>query len=150
MKTKIILEQDIPNLGVAGDVKDVAPGYARNYLFPRFLAVPCNARSEKKWAARKEQVEKERGEKLAQAQDRAKQIQDLVIGVSMRAGQDGKLYGSVTTGDIAKSLAEKGFVVDRRWIELRDPIRATGEFQGAVRLHPQVRATFKIQVQAVA
>lgn len=148
MKTKIILQQDIPNLGVAGDIKEVSPGYARNYLLPRRLAVPASPRARGVWDAKKEKVEEERQAKLLAAQEQAKQIQDVVIGISARAGQDGKLYGSITPGDVADAFGKKGVTVDRRWIELRETIRTTGEFQGAVRLHPQVRATFKVQVQA--
>jgi large subunit ribosomal protein L9 len=148
MKTKIILQQDIPNLGVAGDVKEVSPGYARNYLIPRRLAVPASERARKIWDAKKDLVDAERKEKLAAAQDQAKGIQDVTIGITARAGQDGKLFGSVSTADVADAFAKRGVTVDRRWVEIREIIRTTGEFQGAVRLHPQVRATFKIQVQA--
>lgn len=150
MKTKIILQKDIPNLGIAGDQKDVAPGYARNYLIPRKLAVPASPRVQAFWESQKEKVEVERKDKLAASQERAKSIQDVTINVSSRAGQDGKLYGSVTPADVAQAFAQKGVELDRRWIELREPIRTTGEFAGAVRLHPQVRATFKIQVQPQA
>jgi large subunit ribosomal protein L9 len=148
MKTKIILQQDIPNLGVAGDLKEVSPGYARNYLIPRRLAVPASERARKIWDAKKDLVDAERKEKLAAAQDQAKNIQDVAIGITARAGQDGKLFGSVSTADVADAFAKRGVTVDRRWVEIREIIRTTGEFQGAVRLHPQVRATFKIQVQA--
>jgi large subunit ribosomal protein L9 len=150
MKTKIILEQDVPNLGVSGDVKEVAPGYARNYLFPRGLAVPSTPRTAAKWDAKKDELAKERTAKLAAAQEQGKKISDLTIGLAVRAGQDGKLFGSITSGDVADALAKKGLAIDRRWVELKDPIRTTGEFTGAVRLHPQVRVTFKIQVNAVA
>ena len=150
MKTKVILQKDIPNLGIAGDAKDVAPGYARNYLIPRKLAVPSTPRAREYWETQKEKVEAEWESKLVASQERAKQIQDVVLTLSSRAGQDGKLYGSITTGDVARAFAEKGVTLDRRWIELKDQIRTTGEFQGAVRLHPQVRATFKIQVQPLA
>ncbi len=148
MKTKIILQQDIPNLGVAGDLKEVSPGYARNYLIPRRLAVPASERARKIWDAKKDLVDAERKEKLAAAQDQAKNIQDVAIGITARAGQDGKLFGSVSTADVADAFAKRGVTVDRRWVEIREIIRTTGEFQGAVRLHPQVRATFNIQVQA--
>ncbi|MBL8022845.1 MAG: 50S ribosomal protein L9 [Elusimicrobia bacterium] len=147
MKTKIILQEDIPNLGVAGDVKDVAPGYARNYLLPRKLAVPSSPRSRAVWDSRKKQLDEERKTKLQAAQERGRQLEEVVITISARAGQDGKLYGSVTTAEVAKALLGKGISIDRRWVELRDPIRTTGDFTGAVRLHPQVRAAFKIQVQ---
>ncbi len=148
MKTKVILQDDIPNLGGAGDVKDVAPGYARNYLLPRKLAVPATARARAMWDARKAQVETDRKSKLAAAQERGRQLENVVITLNARAGQDGKLFGSVTTTDVAKALLGQGVSIDRRWVELREPIRTTGEFSGAVRLHPQVRATFKILVQA--
>jgi hypothetical protein len=91
MKTKVILQEDIPNLGVSGDVKDVAPGYARNYLLPRKLAVPASPRARALWDARKTEVEEERKTKLGAAQERARQLQDVVITISSRAGQDGKL-----------------------------------------------------------
>jgi large subunit ribosomal protein L9 len=150
MKTKIILEQDVPNLGVSGDAKEVSPGYARNYLFPRRLALPATPRTTAKWAEKKDQLAKERAEKLAAAQEAGKKIAEITVGLAVRAGQDGKLFGSITAGDVADALVKKGLNVDRRWVELKDPIRATGEFTGAVRLHPQVRVTFKIQVNAVA
>jgi large subunit ribosomal protein L9 len=150
MKTKIILEQDIPNLGVAGDAKEVAPGYARNYLLPRRLAVPATARIKARWDAKKDELAKERAQKVAAAQELGKRISEVVVGLTARAGQDGKLFGSITAHDVADALAKKGLAVDRRWVELKDPIRATGEFTGAVRLHPQVRVTFKIQVNPTA
>lgn len=147
MKTKIVLEKDIPNLGVAGDQKEVSPGYARNYLLPRGLAVPATERVLARWEKQKEKWETERREKLAGAQERAKAVQDVVLTLTARAGQDGKLFGSITPVEVAQAFAKKGITVDRRWVELKEPIRVTGEFQGAVRFHPQVRATFKIQVQ---
>jgi large subunit ribosomal protein L9 len=147
MKTKIILQEDIPNLGVAGDAKDVAPGYARNYLLPRKLAVPSSPRTRAVWDARKTQLNEERKTKLEAARERGRQLEEVVITVTARAGQDGKLYGSVTTAEVAKALSGKGVAIDRRWVELRESIRTTGDFTGTVRLHPQVRASFKIQVQ---
>lgn len=145
-KIKVILEQDVPNLGVAGDAKDVNPGYARNYLLPRRLAAPATPRVQARWDAKKEVLTQERAVKLAASQEQGKKIQEVVVGLTVRAGQDGKLFGSVTTADVADALSKKGFAVDRRWIELRETIRTTGEFSAAVRLHPQVRVSFKIQV----
>lgn len=131
---------------MAGDVKEVAPGYARNYLLPRRLAVPATERHLKVWSDQQEKLDQEKKEKLAAAQEQAKKIQDVVCTLHARAGKDGKLFGSVTTAEVSRYFAEQGFSVDRRWIELRDPIRTTGEFSGSVRLHPQVRASFKIKV----
>jgi large subunit ribosomal protein L9 len=149
-KTKIILEKDVPNLGVAGDAKEVNPGYARNYLMPRGLAVPSTERTVARWEAKKDEVAKERAEKLAAAQAIGKQLSEVTVGLTVRAGQDGKLFGAVTAAHVADALIKKGLDVDRRWVELKDPIRATGEFTGAVRLHPQVRVSFKIQVNPTA
>lgn len=148
MKTKIILRQDVPNLGVNGDTLDVAPGYARNYLLPRSMAVPASARNLAKVAEQKQKISEENQKKLAAAQEEGKKIQALVCTITARAGDDGKLFGSVTTGEVSAELAKKGFNIDRRWIELREPIRTTGEFAVSVRLHPQVRASFKIQVNS--
>jgi large subunit ribosomal protein L9 len=148
MKTKIILQKDIPNLGVVGDVMDVSIGYARNYLLPRRLAVTATVRTLAKVEEQKQKLVKENEQKLTQAQDQAKKIQEVVCTLQARAGEDGKLFGSITTGEVARVLGEKGFPVDKRWIEFV-PIRTTGEFVGAVRLHPQVRATFKIQVTPI-
>src|SRR5688572_27864590 len=108
-KTKIILQQDIPNLGVTGDVMDVSPGYARNYLLPRRMATVATARTLAKWDDQKKQLVKENQGKLAAAQEQSKKITDLVIGIQARAGEDGKLFGSVTTAEGARVLAEKGF-----------------------------------------
>jgi large subunit ribosomal protein L9 len=149
-KTKIILKKDIPNLGVAGDVKDVSTGYARNYLLPKRLAVRATERSMQAWEGEKEKWEQGKKDKLAAAQEQAKKIQDVVCTLSARAGKDGKLFGSITPADVSRLFQEKGISVDRRWIELREQIRTIGEFTGMVRLHPQVRASFKIQVQATA
>jgi large subunit ribosomal protein L9 len=150
MKTRVILEKDVPNLGMAGDVLEVAPGYARNYLLPRRFAVPATTRHLDRWNAQKEKRVRDNQEKLAAAQEQARKIEELVCAVSARAGEDGKLFGSVTTADVARALAEKGFSIDRRWIELREAVRTTGEFQASVRLHPQVRASLKIRVNAAA
>jgi large subunit ribosomal protein L9 len=149
MKTKIILQKDIPNLGVAGDQKEVAVGYARNYLFPYKMAIPATFTALKLLETRREKVEEERKTKLAVAQAEAKKLEGVVCPLSFQAGDDGKLFGSVTTADVASALIRQGFPVDRRWVDLRTPIRTTGEFEGLVRLHPQVRVSFKIVVNAI-
>jgi large subunit ribosomal protein L9 len=150
MKTRIVLQSDVPNLGVVGDVKDVAPGYARNYLLPRGLAVLATARQLARVSEKKETLTKERAAKLAAAKEQAAKIQDVVCVLQVRAGKDGKLFGSITSADLSRYFAEKGLSVDRHWIELRETIRTIGDFSGTVRLHPQVRATFKIQVKPTA
>ena len=100
------------------------------------------------WEKNREKLDKDKSEKLEKARETAAKLKEIVIEISSLAGKDGKLFGSITSGDIAKYLIGKGFSVDRKWVELRESIRATGEYQGAVRLHPSVRAVFKIQVSA--
>ncbi len=150
MKTKIILQKDIPSLGVTGDVKEVSPGYARNFLLPRRLAVLSTERTRKIWEARKEKIEQERKEKLLAAEEQGRQIRETVCTLAVRSSKEGKLYGSVTTADVANAFQKKGLTLDRRWIQLSEAIKTTGEFSGNVRLHPQVSAAFKIIVNAVA
>jgi large subunit ribosomal protein L9 len=148
MKKKIILQKDVPNLGIEGDVADVAAGYARNYLLPRKLAVVATAKNIAILGEKKEKFAQDKKEKLAQAQEMSKKIQEQSCVLAVRAGKDGKLFGSITSGDVASFFNSKGLPLDKRWVELREPIRTTGEFSAAVRLHPQVRATFKIVVNS--
>ncbi|HOW28458.1 MAG TPA: 50S ribosomal protein L9 [Elusimicrobiota bacterium] len=147
MKVKVILQKDIPNLGVSGELTEVSTGYARNYLLPHRMAVVASDRALAQWQSQKEKVEKEKEEKRLQAQEVAKKIEEITCTLTARAGEDGKLFGSVTTGEISKALAEKGFNIDRRWIEVKEPVKTTGSFLASVRLHSKVSATFKLVVQ---
>jgi large subunit ribosomal protein L9 len=150
MKTKLILQKDVPNLGLTGDMIDVAPGYARNYLLPQALAVVASPRNVERWNEKKQKLSEENKAKLTAAQEQAEKIKQIVCSFSVRAGEDGKLFGSITSAEVAAALAKQGFVVDRRNVDLSGHIRTIGEFTGRVRLHPQVRASFKIQVSPTA
>ena len=137
---------DVPSLGVTGDVVRVAEGYARNYLLPRQLAAPVTD-------ATRRQIEKKRQERAAQeaaaqaaAQDQAARIGKLALNVMVKAGAEGKLFGSVTAAQIAEALAAQGFPVDRHQVDLPEPLHELGKFEIPVRLHPQVTATLKVWV----
>ena len=143
---KIILREHVEHLGDRGDEVNVAPGYARNYLLPKGLAYRSVAGSAKQIEDQKRAwvVRESRDEKTAQ--QLGSLIGKLELSVRRRAGDSGTLYGSVTTVDIADMLAETGHKVDRRKIQLKEPIKALGDFEVAVRLHRNVNAPVKLTV----
>jgi large subunit ribosomal protein L9 len=147
---KVILADDVRGLGHRGDTVTVKPGFARNYLFPHGLAwesTPANLRrlSEEK----KKYDEKSLHEKNA-AEEVAKRIAGLTVTVSKKAGEGDVLYGSVTPSDIADALTSRGVEVDRRRIELAEPIKRLGEHTVHVRLHREVVAELTVDVQPLA
>jgi large subunit ribosomal protein L9 len=143
---EVILRADVPKLGHRGEVVNVADGYARNYLLPRQMAVAATAgnkkviEQEKAASVRREVTDK------AQAEQLAKMLADVTVVVARKAGEEDQLYGSVTSIDVAEALQAKGYNVDRRKIQLEDPIRTLGEFQVPLRLHRDVEAAVKLQV----
>ena len=148
MAMEVILREDVSHLGAMGEVVKVKPGYARNYLLPRGLAVEANRRnlSDLEHQKRLVEVKRERERKLAlSAADR---IEGAVIEIRVRAGEEEQLYGSVTNIDIAKLLEAKGFAVDRRRIDLADPIKRLGTYRITVGVAHDVKATITVRVLA--
>ncbi len=145
---KIILTRDVPNLGQAGDVKNVADGYARNYLIPRGLAVKATSGALREFELR-QAAEERREERLAvRAEALAQRLGNLTLTFEAKAGEKGRLYGSITTVDIADALArEVGEQFDRRKHILSDPIRQVGEHVVPVRLTPDIVAEVKVVVR---
>jgi large subunit ribosomal protein L9 len=144
---KVILLQDVPGLGQPGDVKDVAPGYARNFLLPRQLVTPASggemANLRDRLATSRKRVEKQQAEHTSLAQ----RLNGITLTFAVRVGQGDRLYGSVTTQDIAGALLEQeGLNVDRRAIQLRDPIRQLGEFEIPIRVASKVEPKIKVIV----
>jgi len=144
---KLILREEVPNLGHAGDVVDVKPGYARNYLLPQGLAIHASpgkiAELEHHKRAIEEKVTRERTAREAE-RDR---IEGLALRATARAGEGGRLFGSVTSAHIAELLEANGVVVDRRRIELPEPIKELGEHRVPVRLHRDVTAAVRVVVE---
>ena len=147
-QVKLILSEDVPKLGHAGEVVTVKPGYARNFLIPQGLAIHATEGRIQELGHHQrlieERVNKERGDKERE-RDR---IQGVTLEVSTQVGEEGKLFGSVTVVQIAELLAEKGIEVDRRRIELDHPIKETGEHRVPIRLHRDVIAEIRVVVAA--
>jgi len=148
MNVQIILNEDVPNLGRTGDVVKVRPGYARNFLFPRKLAVEANPKSIKAFEHHKRIALVKREAQKGEAGELKRKLEALVIVIGAHAGEEGKLFGSVTNIDIERALREKGVSVERRKIQLAEPIKQLGEFTVPVRLQPEVEASLKVEVKA--
>jgi large subunit ribosomal protein L9 len=143
---EIILREDIEKLGSRGDVVNVAPGYARNFLLPRRLAVPATD-SNKKIVEQERQAHLRRDAKLVEESQQLAQLLNAVsLTIARKAGENDHLFGSVTAADIGDALAAQKFTVDRRKIHLEEPIRTLGEFKVPVRLHRDVTAEVTLQV----
>ncbi|HYL30106.1 MAG TPA: 50S ribosomal protein L9 [Gemmatimonadales bacterium] len=145
---EVILREDVKSLGKAGEMVRVRPGYARNFLLPKGLAYEASEGNKKRIAAetraRTTRIETERGE----AQAFAARLAAATVTLTGKAGEEGKLFGSVTAQDIADGLAQQGIQVDRRRIELEHPIKLLGFHTVTVRLHPEVHAEVRVQVVA--
>jgi large subunit ribosomal protein L9 len=143
---KVILMSDVPALGRRGDLKEVATGYARNYLLPRSLAVAATPANLANVEALKRQREKEDARSLKDAQATAARIGELAYQVTVRASDDGRLFGSVTSQDIVDYLGRNKVTVEKRRILLADPIKALGEYRVPIRLHPEITAELPVAV----
>ncbi len=145
---QVLLLKDVPNLGKAGTVKNVADGYARNYLFPQKLAVPATpeamkqAETIRKAALRRQQRIEEEAEALA------KELEAVSLTFKAKAGESGKLYGSVTAGHIAEALSAKmGMEFDKRKIDLEEPLKELGAHQVRIKLAPTVSASIRVVIE---
>jgi large subunit ribosomal protein L9 len=143
---KLILTHEVTGLGEPGDVVEVKDGYARNYLIPRRLATPWTKGAESQVS----QIRKARKTReiatLDEAKAAAESLQAKPVVVTAKAGESGRLFGAVTTADIAAAAAEAGAKVDKRKIEIGQPIKATGDYTVSVRLHPEVSAKLDVKV----
>jgi len=146
---KLILTQSVHNLGEAGDVVSVKPGYARNFLLPQGKAIPATESRVKELEHHRRIVAEKAAKELKDLRGRKDQLEALDLEISARAGEGGRLFGSVTTAQIAEALAARGVEVDRRRIELREPIKQVGEHSVPVKLHREVVAHIKLEVVAV-
>jgi large subunit ribosomal protein L9 len=145
---KVILADDVRGLGHRGDIVNVKPGYARNYLFPQSAAYEATEANVRRLSEEKKKYDEKMLREQAVAQTAAKSVEGITVIVTKRAGEEGHLYGSVTASEIADALSARGIEVDRRRVELAEPIRRLGSHTVHVRLHRDVVATLTVEVQA--
>jgi large subunit ribosomal protein L9 len=143
---EVILRQAIEKLGHPGDVVSVSPGYARNYLLPRGFAYEATPGNKKRIDQEKQRLDQAEEQRRSSAQGLAERLEAVSLTFSARVGDEGKLFGSVTNSDIAHELAAQGFEIEKRQIELHEPIRALGVYRVQIRLHADVHPEIKVWV----
>ena len=144
---KVILTADVDKLGKSGEMKDVAEGYARNFLIPKKVAVPAAGGAYRAWqhdiASREEKRKREREE----AEIAAQRISSTTLTMGVKVGEGGKLYGSITAKDIADALARRGITIDRHKVELPDPLKSLGTYKVAIKVYPGMTPEVTIVVE---
>jgi len=143
---KVILVEDVKSLGKSGDQVNVAEGYARNFLIPKKLALGATPANQRVYENEAKARLKKRDKEKTDAAALAEKLAGLSLTISRNAGEDDKLFGSVTNGDIAEALAKEGFKIDKRDIELADHLKALGIFEVPVKLHAEVTAKVKVWI----
>ena len=148
MPVQLILRDDVPNLGKIGDVVRVKPGFARNYLLPRGLAVEASPKNLRVLEHQKRVIAAKADREHKSAEASAQRLQGVQLTVRARAGEEGRLFGSVTNIDVERLLADKGFTIERRRIILDEPIKQLGTYPITVQVGRAVRATVQLTVEA--
>jgi len=146
--TKVLLREDVDDLGARGEIVRVRAGYARNYLLPRNLAVEATAGNVKGIESERAALLKKEAKERASAEAQSQQMGSLNLEFRRKAGEQGALYGSVTSMDVAEALKERGYEIDRHRIHLREPLKRLGEYTVPVRLHREVTIDLKVRVAA--
>src|SRR5512133_3873192 len=150
MPMKVILREDVPNLGKSGELVNVKPGFGRNYLLPRKLAVLANEANVAQLEHDRAVISARQAKLRGNAEEQAKRINAVSITVARKVGEQDKLFGSVTALDIAEALAARGLEIDRRSIDLSEPIKTVGDFEVGVKLHHDVIGKAKVKIEAEA
>jgi large subunit ribosomal protein L9 len=143
---KVILTKEVELLGFEGDIVAVANGYARNYLIPKGFALEATVQNVKLMESQRKKIEIRRLKAKEDAEKVKDRIGDVVVTIIQKAGEEGRLYGSVTTMDIAAELEKQGIAIERRKIVLDKPIKSLGDFDVPVKIHPEVMASIKVTV----
>ncbi|HEX7729222.1 MAG TPA: 50S ribosomal protein L9 [Terracidiphilus sp.] len=147
---EVILKEDVANLGHRGDVVKVADGYGRNFLLPRKLALQATVANKAVIEQMKASAVRRSAAEKAQAEELVTKLEPVVLSFTRKSGENGHLFGSVTSADIAAELEAKGFAIDRRKIQLAEPLKAVGDTKVAIKLHREVTAQLTVKVQAEA
>ena len=144
---ELLLKEDVEHLGVRGDVVKVRPGYGRNFLLPRGLAIQATPGNVKQIELQRRALLKKEATERDTAAQQSELVKELTLEFARKVGEHGMLYGSVTSMDIAEAFAAKGFEIDRRKIQLKDPIKEPGEYEVALKLHREVTTNVKVVVK---
>ncbi|HET7114664.1 MAG TPA: 50S ribosomal protein L9 [Pyrinomonadaceae bacterium] len=144
--TKVLLREDVDDLGARGEIVRVRAGYARNYLLPRNLAVEATAGNVKGIEQERAALLKKEAKERSTAEAQSQQMGSLVLEFKRKAGEQGALYGSVTSMDVAEALKERGYEIDRHRIHLREPLKRLGEYTVPIRLHREVTIDLQVKV----
>jgi large subunit ribosomal protein L9 len=147
---KVILRENVENLGKGGELVEVKPGYGRNYLLPRGLAVLANPRNVRELEHQRQVAAAKAAKMRASAEAVAKRLAETPVTLKRKVGEQDKLYGSVTALDIAEALAARGLQLDRRSLDLAEPIKTVGDFEVPVKLHADVVGKAKVKVEPEA
>ncbi|HTP50568.1 MAG TPA: 50S ribosomal protein L9 [Anaeromyxobacteraceae bacterium] len=147
---KLILREDVENLGKGGELVEVKPGYGRNFLIPRGLAVVANPKNMRDIEHQKAVASAKAAKLKASAEAVAKRLAETPVALKRKVGEQDKLYGSVTAMDVAEALAARGLQIDRRSIDLSEPIKTVGDFEVGVKLHSEVVGKVKVKVEPEA
>jgi large subunit ribosomal protein L9 len=143
---KVILKEDVKNIGSMGQIIDVADGFGRNYLVPKGLAVEANIKNIKSLEHEKKVIQEKAKKIKNQAQDLATKISNTTLVIKVKAGEEGKLFGSVTTMDIAEQLKSEGIDIDKKKISIEETIKRIGSYAVKVRIHPEIVSEVNVQV----
>jgi large subunit ribosomal protein L9 len=144
---ELLLKEDVENLGARGELVKVKPGYGRNYLLPRGLAIQATPGNVKQIELQRKNLLKKAAAERDTATQQANLLKDVTLEFTRKVGEHGILYGSVTSMDLAEAFASKGYEIDRRRIQLKDPIKEPGEFEVPVKLHREVTTNVKVVVK---
>jgi large subunit ribosomal protein L9 len=145
---EVILLHDVDKLGMRGQIVNVADGYGRNFLLPKKLAVKATSQNRKWVEQQRVQFLKQSAKEKSEAEELARLLADVTLSYTRKAGEQGTLFGSVTAMDVAEGLTAKGFNIDRRKIQLDQPLKLVGEYDVPIKLHREVTATVKVKIES--
>ena len=145
---KVILNEDVPRIGKKGEIVNVKQGYYRNFLVPKNLAVIADKENLAKWEEQQEKLRKEEEINRNKAKENKEKIEATSVSIKVKAGEEGKLFGSITNKDIAKALAEKNIEVDKKKVEGTENISSLGDYEVNIKLYPEIQAKLKVKVEA--
>jgi large subunit ribosomal protein L9 len=144
---ELLLKEDVENLGARGDLVKVRSGYGRNYLLPRGLAIQATPANIKQIEMQRKALLKREAVERDTAQQQSDLLKDVTLEFARKVGEHGILYGSVTSMDVAEALAAKGYEIDRKRVQLKDPIKSTGEYEVPIKLHREVTSNIKVVIK---